>query len=98
MNPRVAAALARDAGIPLGAGVNLTFGYSETGEPIAVLLTHPHRLTGRPCLLHVWLEGCGCTVTPWRIVADDPLTIAPALVCAACGLRGSVTAGQWNEG
>lgn len=90
------AALARDPGIPVGPGLAVTFGYSEAGEQTAVLLRHPHARTGAPCLLHVWLEGCGCAVSPHRVVQQSPLTVAPALACPRCGLRGVIKGGVWR--
>ena len=31
-----------------------------------------------------------------RIVATDPLTVTPSILCSDCGVHGFVTDGRWN--
>ena len=78
----------------VGGGVQIV-GYTQGGVPGPAGLLERHACVDG--YQHVGMlpydRGQGGPV--WRVLAEDPTTIAPSVLCRQCGLHGWIRDGQW---
>ncbi len=89
--------------LDLGSGHRFTFAVDASGRRVGGIHDHPARQgagnqgNGR-CAGPVMFWGCGERDEPeWDVVQEDPLTLAPSLLCRACGSHGFIREGRWID-
>lgn len=70
-------------------------------ERFGLTVTHPHKVTGKPCAGGITFDGevqrrlNMPDRALWRVESWEPLTVSPSLLCM-CGDHGFIRNGRWE--
>jgi hypothetical protein len=69
------------------------FHHERPHETVGVEYEHPDGKGGK-CLGWINFKGRGFD-DGWEVISEMPLTLAPSLLCRACGHHGFIRDGKW---
>lgn len=78
----------------IGHGVSIEL-RSIDGVLYGVGYQHPHPTKGAPFVCSGYAPLKPQTDDGWDLIALEPLTISPSLLCNACGHHGFIRDGKW---
>jgi len=81
--------------VDIGHGVSIQKRYRD-GSLLegGVAYRHPHPKTGVTC--EGWVSFRPKWADAWDLLAEEPLTMSPSLLCRACGHHGFIENGKWR--
>ena len=86
-------------GEDIGHGVRIRYAEYK-GERCAIHETHL-KPSGQKCRGFVpfrcgaWDRDFNSSIASWEVINRDPLTLAPSILCRACGNHGFIQNGRW---
>ena len=86
--------------IDLGDGHNLVYTEYKGQRRVGAHIEHI-RQDGSHCKGFVpfagraWANEFGGRITTWDVIQEEPLTLAPSILCRACGDHGFIRNGKW---
>ncbi len=77
-------------------GHNVFIEFVQT-EGIVSGLAYEHPCKEGPSKSWIPFKGrpYGCDRSGWTVLQEDPLTLAPSLLCRTCGHHGFIQQGKW---
>jgi len=73
--------------------------YKDEGI-VGYIERHPRPDNGEPCQGFVWVNAASEAHVDgpvWTVEQAEPLTLAPSILCGACGRHGFIRQGRWVD-